>query len=228
MRCKIQEKPFTPNQKTLSPDTEKILDTMQNNFNESFVKSQNYSHENGGNNQTFKEQNFNNYQSGVNTENSPNNNYNHAQNGANTQNSGGLFSGLNSGGGIEKLLPLLMLMNRQNSVNSQSQNTGHEPLSNQNMNMFKLLSESGILGKNFSPDKLKLFEMLMNMNNLKNQSTTTSPTNKEQETKTTVNQNENLNNDIKKQNSETENFNETQEENEINNFEKHENKSVRE
>ena len=64
MRYKVQEKPFTPNQKTLSSDTEKILDQMQNNFNESFVNSQNYSHENGGNNQSFKDQNFNNSKSG--------------------------------------------------------------------------------------------------------------------------------------------------------------------
>ena len=52
MRYKVQEKPFTPNQKTLNSDTEKILDQMQNNFNESFVNSQKYNHENGGNNKS--------------------------------------------------------------------------------------------------------------------------------------------------------------------------------
>ena len=139
MRYKVQEKPFTPNQKTLSPDTEKILDTMQNNFNESFVKNQSF------NNDTS-----------IKNEKPVNNNFETEQNNSNSTNTngfGGLFSGLNSGGGIEKLLPLLMLMNRQNNVSSQS--TEQEPKNN-NFNMFKLLSESGILGKNFRPNAKQL------------------------------------------------------------------------
>ena len=222
MRYKVQEKPFTPNQKTLSPDTENILDTMQNNFNESFVKNQSFNNENVNLNGQQSQPNFNDNKH--NNLDSHQNDSNSEHNSTNTNNIGGLFSGLNSGGGIEKLLPLLMLMNRQNNVSSQS--AEQEPKNN-NFNMFKMLSESGLLGKNFSPDKLKLFEMLMNMNNLKNQSTPQTNPNKEQPNNTNSekshadNNNENVN-------KENENFNETQEENEINNFEKYENKSVRE
>lgn len=225
MRYKVHEKPFTPNQKTLSPDTENILNTMQNNFNESFVKNQSFNNENVNLNGQQSQQHFSDNKH--NNLDGHQNNFNSDHSSTNTNNIGGLFSGLNSGGGIEKLLPLLMLMNRQNNVSSQS--TEHEPKSN-NFNMFKMLSESGLLGKNFSPDKLKLFEMLMNMNNLKNQSPTTSTTHKEQENNTNSKNkqadNNNENNNIKKQNCEAENFNETQEENEINSFET--NKSVRE
>ena len=235
MRYKYFEKPFTPNQKTLSPNTEKILNTMQNNFNASFVSTQNTNHQNAQNNinenapqNSQNNQQSNNYvgsQNGVyNSNSNEQNGFNNNQNNSETSpnNLGGLFGGLN-GGGIEKLLPLLMLMNRQNvntqSTQTQSANTDSTP----NMNMFKLLSESGLLGKNFSPDKLELFEMLMNMNSLKNQSAPQTNTNKEQaintnsENKQANNNNENVNN---------ENFTEPQEENEINKFET--TKSVRE
>ena len=237
MRYKYFEKPFTPNQKTLSPDTEKILNTMQNNFNANFVSTQNTNHQNTQNNSNFNEQpNIQNnqqsnnyagsqnwvYNSNSNEQNGVNNNQNNYETSPN--NLGGLFGGLN-GGGIEKLLPLLMLMNRQNvntqSTQTQSTNTDSNP----NMNMFKLLSESGLLGKNFSPDKLKLFEMLMNMNSLKNQSAPQTNPNKEQpinpnsEKSHADNNNENVNR-------ENEKFTEPKEENEINNFET--NKSVRE
>ena len=251
MRYKVQEKPFTPNQKILSPDTEKILNTMQNNFNACFVSTQNTNYQNAQNNLNDNAQtNFQNnqqsnnyagsqngvYNSNSNEQNGVNNNQNNYETSPN--NLGGLFGGLN-GGGIEKLLPLLMLMNRQNvnTLSTQTQSTSAD--SNPNINMFKLLSESGLLGKNLSPDKLKLFEMLMNMNSLKKQSTPQTKTNNEQpnntnnENKQADNNNENKqadnnneNNNIKKQNCETENFTEPQEENEINNFET--NKSVRE
>ena len=199
MRYKVHEKPFTPNQKTLSSDTEKILDQMQNNFNESFVKKQ------SSNNDTS-----------IKNEKPVNNNFETEQNNSNNTNTNGfgaLFNGLNSGGSIEKLLPLLMLMNKQNvsSQNTQTQSENNE--TNPNMNMFKLLSESGLLGKNFSPEKLKLFELIMNMNNQKNK-----PNNSTQENETTKNPN-------KTKQNEEDVFNETQEENEINNFET--NKSVR-
>ena len=172
---------------------------MQNNFNESFVKKQ------SSNNDTS-----------IKNEKPVNNNFETEQNNSNNTNTNGfgaLFNGLNSGGSIEKLLPLLMLMNKQNvsSQNTQTQSENNE--TNPNMNMFKLLSESGLLGKNFSPEKLKLFELIMNMNNQKNK-----PNNSTQENETTKNPN-------KTKQNEEDVFNETQEENEINNFET--NKSVR-
>ena len=127
---------------------------------------------------------------------------------------GGLWGGLNSGGSIEKLLPLLMLLNKQNISSQSTQTQGTNQEQNQSMNMFKLLSESGLLSKNFSPDKLKLFEMLMNMNNQKSKQNNTPPENEETKSTSKTYENSNKKEDTNSQ----EPFYESPEEADINNF----------
>lgn len=186
MRYKIYEKTFESNKKTLSPDTEKILNTMQNNYNGLFINTQNINNQNTTNS--------------TKPENNSQNNMN------------SLFNSIGAGSGIEKFLPLFMLINKQNgSAQTQSANDNNNP----NMKMFKLLSESGLFGNSISPDKLKLFELLMNMNKINNQT---------QKQDNHINTQNNLKNE---QNNINEALNDTQEEDKINNLEKQENKNIR-